>query len=267
MKRVLFFLVSLVAISLPSQTLAQQPTPTNLDDYYVSETLSDIKPNLNLNETVYNLSKWGTFGGAALVTVGTVFSVIGAEIAKEQLKHTDTIGSWQSQLGFYGCFFGGVSLIASLPFYLWGLHLERQPDGSALIVGENPKGWGGVVDFGYGVEKTFALGGSFGYNFGHQLFVGLGAGFEYYIMEELGPYDVPYSVPAYLNIRMKFGKSRIVPYVGLKGGFELSSAPVPYGSVEWGVSHQPKNSQGSWLYALGLSSTRHIISLKFARSF
>lgn len=263
MKRVLLIFALLFVAVLPQNLLAQQPASSNLSDYYVS----DIGKSIDVNKTAYNISKWGTFGGAALVTVGTVFSIIGAEIIEEQLKHTDSVGCWQSQLGFYGCFFGGVSLITSLPFYLWGLHLEQQADGSALIIGENPKGWGGLVDFGCGIEKTFGIGGSFGYNFGRQLFVGLGAGCEYYIREEYGEYDSPYCFPAYIDLRLKFGKSRIVPYIGLKGGIEVSSVPIPYGSVEWGVSYQPQHSRGAWMGALGLSTTRHLISFRVARSF
>lgn len=260
MKRVLFLLISLVSISLPSQTLAQQPSSSNLDDYYVG----DMTLNLNLNKTVYNISKWGTWGGASVAAASSILYFIGVE--KTRNSGSDIL-SVEQGMGMMGMFLGGMSVVASLPFYLWGLHLESLPDGSALIVGENPKGWGGVVDFRCGMEKTFGLGGSFGYNFGHQLFLGLGAGCEYYISEVYGEYEVPYCFPAFLDVRLKLGKSRIVPYIGLKGGVELSSVPVPYGSVEWGVSYQPQHSRGAWMGAIGLATTRHLISLRIARSF
>ncbi len=260
MKRVLLIMALLIVAVSPQNLLAQQPASSNLSNYYVS----DIGKSIDVNKTVYNISKWGTWGGASVVAASSILYVIGVEKTKQS---GSDIVSLEQGIGMMGMIVGGISVIASLPFYLWGLHLEQQADGSTLIIGENPKGWGGVIDFGYGVENTFALGGSFGYNFGHQLFVGLGAGYEYYIIEDMGLYERPYTIPAYLDIRLKLGKSRIVPYMGLKGGFELASVPVPYGSVEWGVSHQPKNSRGAWAYALGLSTTRHIISFSIARSF
>lgn len=265
MKRLVLLIVLFSALISPKTLLAQQPASSNFDDYYIG----DIDLNLAPNKTVYNISKWGTFGGATLVTVGTVLSIIGAEIIEEQLKHTDSVGCWQSQFGFFGLFFGGVSLVASLPFYLWGLHLENLPNGSALIMGEDPKGWGGLVDLGVGLSNTLTIGGSVGYNFSRQMYVGLGVGCECMFGEHYGPYYSPYVFPAYVDVRWRWGKSRIVPYVGLKGGFELSSVPVPYGSVEWGVSYQPKDTRGAWWYSLCLSDAngRTPVSVRIARSF
>lgn len=265
MKRVLLIMALLIVAVLPQNLLAQQPASSNLSDYYVS----DIYKSIDVNRTVYNISKWGTFGGAALVTVGTVFSIIGAEIIEEQLKHTDSVGCWQSQFGFFGLFFGGITLIPSLPFYLWGLHLENLPNGSTLIMGEDPMGWGGFVDLACGLSNTVTLGGSMGYNFSRQMYVGLGVGCKCEFGEHYGPYYSPYAFPAYVDVRLRFGKSRIVPYVGLKGGFELSSVPIPYGSVEWGVSYQPKDTKGAWWYSLCLSAAngRTPVSVRIARSF
>ena len=106
-----------------------------------------------------------------------------------------------------------------------------------------------------------------GYNFSRQMYVGLGVGCKCEFGEHYGPYYSPYAFPAYVDVRLRFGKSRIVPYVGLKGGFELSSVPVPYGSVEWGVSHQPKDSRGAWWYSLSISSEDNPIAIRIARSF
>ncbi|MBQ8272015.1 MAG: hypothetical protein IJZ09_03290 [Tidjanibacter sp.] len=260
MKRVLLIMALLLVAVLPQNLLAQQPASSNLSDYYVS----DISKSIDVNRMVYNLSKWGTLGGASVVAASTILYVVGAEKTKNSGSDS---ASLEQGMGMMGMILGGMSVVASLPFYLWGLHLEQQADGSTLIIGENPKGWGGLVDFGCGIEKTFGIGGSFGYNFGRQLFVGLGAGCEYYIREEYGEYEEPYCFPAYIDLRLKFGKSRLVPYIGLKGGIEVSSVPVSYGSVEWGVSYQPQHSRGAWMGALGLSTTRHLISVRVARSF
>lgn len=260
MKRVLLIMALLIVAVLPQNLLAQQPASSNLSNYYVS----DISKSIDVNKTVYNISKWGTWGGASVVAASTILYVVGAEKTKNSGSDS---ASLEQGMGMMGMILGGMSVVASLPFYLWGLHLEQQADGSTLIIGENPKGWGGLVDFGCGIEKTFGIGGSFGYNFGRQLFVGLGAGCEYYIQEEYGEYDSPYCFPAYVDLRLKFGKSRLVPYIGLKGGIEVSSVPISYGSVEWGVSYQPQHSRGAWMGALGLSTTRHLISFRVARSF
>lgn len=260
MKRVLFLLLSLVAISMPAQTWAQQPSSSNFNNYYISDMCGVV----DLNQRVYNISKWGTIGGATVAAVSSIVYMIGVE--KTRNSGSD-IASLEQGVGLMGMLFGGMSVVASLPFYLWGLHLESLPDGSALVVGKDPRGWGGVVDFDCGVSNTIALGGSFGYNFGHRLYVGLGAECEYDFDEEWSEYGSPYVFPAYVDVRLKLGKSRIVPYVGLKGGFELSSVPVPYGSVEWGVSHQPKDSRGAWWYSLSLSSEVNPIAIRIARSF
>lgn len=260
MKRVLLIMALLIVAVLPQNLLAQQPASSNLSNYYVS----DISKSIDVNKTVYNISKWGTWGGASVVAASTILYVVGAEKTKNSGSDS---ASLEQGMGMMGMILGGMSVVASLPFYLWGLHLEQQADGSTLIIGENPKGWGGLVDFGCGIEKTFGIGGSFGYNFGHQLFVGLGAGCEYYIREVYGEYDSPYCFPAYVDLRLKFGKSRLVPYIGLKGGIEVSSVPISYGSVEWGVSYQPQHSRGAWMGALGLSTTRHLISFRVARLF
>lgn len=260
MKRVLLIMALLLVAVSPQNLLAQQPASSNLSNYYVS----DINKSIDVNKTVYNISKWGTWGGASVVAASSILYVIGVEKTKQS---GSDIVSLEQGMGMMGMIVGGMSVVASLPFYLWGLHLEQQADGSTLIIGENPKGWGGLVDFGCGIEKTLGIGGSFGYNFGRQLFVGLGAGCEYYIREEYGEFEEPYCFPAYVDLRLKFGKSRLVPYIGLKGGIEVSSVPISYGSVEWGVSYQPQHSRGAWMGALGLSTTRHLISFRVARSF
>ncbi len=260
MKRVLLIMALLLVAVSPQNLLAQQPASSNLSNYYVS----DISKSIDVNKTVYNISKWGTWGGASVVAASSILYVIGVEKTKQS---GSDIVSLEQGMGMMGMIVGGMSVVASLPFYLWGLHLEQQADGSTLIIGENPKGWGGLVDFGCGIEKTLGIGGSFGYNFGRQLFVGLGAGCEYYIREEYGEFEEPYCFPAYIDLRLKFGESRLVPYIGLKGGIEVSSVPISYGSVEWGVSYQPQHSRGTWMGALGLSTTRHLISFRVARSF
>lgn len=260
MKRVLLIMALLIVAVSPQNLLAQQPASSNLSNYYVS----DINKSIDVNKTVYNISKWGAWGGASVVAASSILYVIGVEKTKQS---GSDIVSLEQGMGMMGMIVGGMSVVASLPFYLWGLHLEQQADGSTLIIGENPKGWGGLVDFGCGIEKTLGIGGSFGYNFGRQLFVGLGAGCEYYIREEYGEFEEPYCFPAYVDLRLKFGKSRLVPYIGLKGGIEVSSVPISYGSVEWGVSYQPQHSRGAWMGALGLSTTRHLISFRVARSF
>lgn len=262
MKRVLFLLLSLVVIFPPSQTLAQQPSSSNFNNYYISDMCGVV----DLNQRVYNISKWGTIGGATVAAVSSIVYMIGVE--KTRNSGSD-ITSLEQGVGLMGMLFGGMSVVASLPFYLWGLHLENLPNGSALIMGEDPKGWGGLVDLGVGLSNTLTLGGSVGYNFSRQMYVGLGVGCECMFGEHYGPYYSPYVFPAYVDVRWRWGKSRIVPYVGLKGGFELSSVPVPYGSVEWGVSHQPKDSRGAWWYSLCLSDAngRTPVSVRIARSF
>lgn len=257
MKSFILIIALLFVVILPQNILAQQSATSNLSDNYVS----DIPQRMDANKPIYKISKFGTIGGASVAAVGGILYLIGRN------KTTTDVMSIEGSLGIAGMIVGGMSLVASLPFYLWGLHLEQQPNGSALIVGTNPRGWGGVVDFGYGVENTFGIGGSFGYNVGHQIFVGLGAGCEYYPNRECGEYEEPYTFPAYVDFRARLGKNRIVPYLGVKVGVELASVPVPYGAVEWGVSHQPKESRGSWLYAIGLSTTHHTLSVKIARSF
>lgn len=258
MKRVLPFIL-LFAFTIPQVALAQERAYTEEPTY-----LTDFEQDYA--ENIYNGGKWITLGGAAMAASGALIWYLGERSVQKQLEQTDSANAIVAALGLMQTLMGGICLTASVPFYLWGWDLKNNPNGISLEMGEKQRGWGGRLDVGWGFSNTPNIGGSIGYNFNHRLFIGIGAGYEYDLNGE-GPYNYPV-IPAYADIRYRLGGSRITPYLGVKAGFDFNGVPIPYGTIDWGVSQRCRNSSGAWWYALSLSNNyNNTLSFRISRSF
>lgn len=257
MKKALLY-IFLLLVAIPQGVSAQERVYTEEPTY-----LSDFEQNHS--EGIYNVGKWATISSSAVVASGALVWYLGELSIREQLKETDVVDGSVAAIGMMQTLLGGICLTAALPFYLWGLDLKNNPNGLGLEMGKE-RGLGGRIDIGWGFSNTPNIGGSVGYNFNRKLFVGLGAGYEYYLNGD-GPYNDPV-IPVYADIRYQFGGSRITPYLGVKAGLDVNVVPIPYGTIDWGVSQRCRNSSGAWWYAISLSNNyRNTLSFRISRSF
>lgn len=260
MKRILQIVSILALILSPQIGLAQERLSAE------APTLTQYEQNHA--QTLYEGARWMTIGSAIMTTTGAI-----ACYCIEQNYHknadSDVIDANPLDIVFLlQTIVGGGILVGSLPFYLWGWDLTHNPDGVGLALGNENKSWGGRVDLGLGGESpVVAIGGSVGYNFSRRLYVGLGAGYEKLIHNYGGDYNYA-AIPVYADIQWRFGESRITPYLGVKAGFDVNIVPVPYGSLDWGVSYRCRKSQGTWWYAISLSNNENNdLSFRISRSF
>lgn len=258
MKKILPFIL-LFILAIPQGASAQERLYTEEPTY-----LTDFEQDYA--ERIYEIGKWATISSGAVVASGALIWYLGELSIREQLKDSDVVNGIVSTVGLMQILMGGICLTAAVPLYLWGLDLNNNPDGISLEMGEKQRGWGGRLDVGWGFSNTPNIGGSIGYNFNHRLFIGIGAGYEYDLNGE-GPYNYPV-IPAYADIRYRLGGSRITPYLGVKAGFDFNGVPIPYGTIDWGVSQRCRNSSGAWWYALSLSNNyNNTLSFRISRSF
>ena len=257
MKRILQLVSILALILSPQIGLAQ-------------ESLSAEVPTLtryeqNHAQTLYEEAKWMTIGSAAMTATGAIAWYC-IEQHYHKNAHSDVIDfNPLDIICMLQTIFGGVILIGSLPFYLWGWDLTHNPDGVGLALG-GKQGWGGRVDLGLGGKVPVSIGGSVGYNFSRRFYAGLGVGYEKRLFG-YGDYNYA-TIPVYADLQWRFGESRITPYIGVKAGFDVNIVPVPYGSLDWGVSYRCRKSQGTWWYAISLSDEeKNQVSFRISRSF
>lgn len=259
MKRVILTIL-IIALLAPQIMVAQEVTGITEKPSY----LTDFE--VNNAERMYSVGKKVTTISALVATGGAIAWWIGEQYINKQLDHTDSVDGAIATFGMAQTLLGGLGVVAALPFYLWGMDIKNNPNGMGVAMGNHNRGFGGRLDVGYGFTNTPNIGGSLGYNFNSRLFVGLGAGCEYYLDGE-GPYHEP-SIPVYADVRWQFGNNRVTPYLGVKAGFDITQAYIPYGSVDWGVSLRCCNSSGAWWCALSLCTTHHNnLSFKISRSF
>jgi len=217
------------------------------------------------SDDIYRLGKTLTIGGGVLATSGAI--CLWACDLKNRNNNTDVIeGGMLATVGLLQCVVGGILVTSALPFYLWGWDIAQHPNGMSLNVGNTAKGLSGRVDIGGGSLNTISVGGSMGYNINSRLFVGVGASLEQQLWGD--KYDTVAETPVYADLRLRLGGSRITPFVGLKGGFDLSNAYIPYGNIDWGVSYKCSRSTGAWWYSLSLSTSYNsALKFKVSRSF
>ncbi|MBQ1964639.1 MAG: hypothetical protein II358_04365 [Tidjanibacter sp.] len=260
MKRILQLVLILALILSPQIGLAQERLSTEVP------TLTQYEQNHA--QTLYQGAKRATFGSAALTATGAIvwygFERYAKKHATSDVVETNPL--WL--ISILQTIMAGSCLVASLPFYLWSWDLVHHPNGVGLALGNENKSWGGRVDLGLGGESpVVAIGGSVGYNFSRRLYVGLGAGYEKLLHNYGGDYNYA-AIPVYADIQWRFGESRITPYIGVKAGFDVNIVPVPYGSLDWGVSYRCQKSKGAWWYALSLSNNeKNQVSFRISRSF
>ena len=258
MKRILQIVSILALILSPQIGLAQ-------------ERLSAEVPTLTQYEqlhaqSLYQGAKWATFGSAALTATGAIvwygFESYAKKHATSDVVETNPL--WL--ISMLQTIVAGSCLVASLPFYLWSWDLVHHPNGVGLALGNENKSWGGRVDLGLGGKVPVSIGGSVGYNFSRRFYSGLGVGYEKRLFG-YGDYNYA-TIPVYADLQWRFGESRITPYLGVKAGFDVNGVPVPYGSLDWGVSYRCRKSPGTWLYALSLSDEeKNQVSFRISRSF
>lgn len=257
MKRILQIVLILALILSPRGGLAQERLSTEVP------TLTQYEQNHA--QTLYEGARWLTIGSAIMTTTGAI-----ACYCIEQNYHknadSDVIDANPLDIVFLlQTIFGGGILVGSLPFYLWGWDLTHNPDGVGLALG-GKQGWGGRVDLGLGGKVPVSIGGSVGYNFSRRFYSGLGVGYEKRLFG-YGDYNYA-TIPVYADLQWRFGESRITPYIGVKAGFDVNGVPVPYGSLDWGVSYRCRKSPGTWLYALSLSDEeKNQVSFRISRTF
>lgn len=257
MKRILQIVSILALILSPRGGFAQERLSTEVP------TLTQYEQNHA--QTLYEGARWMTISSAIMTTTGAI-----ACYCIEQNYHknadSDVIDANPLDIVFLlQTIVGGGILVGSLPFYLWGWDLTHNPDGVGLALG-GKQGWGGRVDLGLGGKVPVSIGGSVGYNFSRRFYAGLGIGYEKRLFG-YGDYNYA-TIPVYADLQWRFGESRITPYIGVKAGFDVNIVPVPYGSLDWGVSYRCRKSPGTWLYALSLSDEeKNQVSFRISRTF
>lgn len=257
MKRILQIVSILALILSPQIGLAQERLSAEVP------TLTQYEQNHA--QTLYEGARWMTISSAIVTTTGAI-----ACYCIEQNYHknadSDVIDANPLDIVFLlQTIVGGGILVGSLPFYLWGWDLTHNPDGVGLALG-GKQGWGGRVDLGLGGKVPVSIGGSVGYNFSRRFYAGLGVGYEKRLFG-YGDYNYA-TIPVYADLQWRFGESRITPYIGVKAGFDVNIVPVPYGSLDWGVSYRCRKSPGTWLYALSLSDEeKNQVSFRISRTF
>lgn len=257
MKRILQLVLILALILSPQIGLAQERLSAEVP------TLTQYEQNHA--QALYEGARWMTIGSAIMTTTGAIACYC---IEQNRFKNADSDVVYANPLDIVfllQTIFGGGILIGSLPFYLWGWDLTHNPDGVGLALG-GKQGWGGRVDLGLGGKVPVSIGGSVGYNFSRRFYAGLGVGYEKRLFG-YGDYNYA-TIPVYADLQWRFGESRITPYIGVKAGFDVNIVPVPYGSLDWGVSYRCRKSPGTWLYALSLSDEeKNQVSFRISRTF
>ena len=216
-------------------------------------------------DAFYRCGKALTISGGIMVASGAL-CVWACEMSNRD-NTTDVVeNGLLSVVGLMQCIAGGLCISSALPFYLWGWDIAKHPNGMSLNMGNTPQSVGGRLDVGGGSLSSISIGCSMGYNLNSRLFVGVGAAFEQRLLGDI--YDITPETPVYADLRLRLGNSRIAPFVGLKGGFDLSNAYIPYGNIDWGVSYKCSRSTGAWWYALSLSTSYNsALKFKVSRSF
>ena len=273
MKRSMLFLLLAVVLSVPTRALANLPeelslattdvafqNQENIELSWCDQWVTRNTPHIN------TIGKVGMYAGTALVAVGTAVHIYN-ELSPN--KPTTDVMPPRYAIPSMSWLVGGAIVALALPVHLWGVHLVNQNDASTFMPRSERLGWQGIIDMGVGLNSVASIGATYGYNVGHNLFVGLGTGISHrFCIPSYEEYANRYTIPAYLNLRMQFSSSLYSPFVGIKFGADLYGQQ-PYGSIDWGMRVRCKESANSWWYSLNLSTHdgRDYLGFRIARTF
>lgn len=253
-----------VVLSTPSHLWAQE-LPSTESSFDIQQPSEQRVKGMGL----HNVGKGFLYTGAAFTTAGIIgiFTELTLSYFAPPPSNDDMImdDSWPvyAILGILSAAAGISITTIGLPIYFGGKYMMNK-SGAPLRGNVRPqKGWSVIIDSGLAADLLTSLHGIVGYNFGHNLFLGVGTGIEsqLYYLE---------NIPLYANMRVQIGDNRYAPYIGVRGGYQLLHKEKYFGA-DIGVRQQCKQSKGSWWYSASFSGggtfTHQFYGIRVARSF
>lgn len=260
----IFLALMAVVLSTPSHLWAQE-LPSTESSFDIQQPSEQRVKGMGL----HNVGKGFLYTGAAFTTAGIIgiFTELTLSYFAPPPSNDDMImdDSWPvyAILGILSAAAGISITTIGLPIYFGGKYMMNK-SGAPLRGNARPqKGWSVIIDSGLAADIQNSLHGIVGYNFGHNLFLGVGTGVDSHLF-------YLNNVPLYANLRLQIGDNRCAPYIGVRGGFELLNKEKFYG-IDVGVRQQCKQAEGSWWYSasysMGDNYTQDFFGIRVARSF
>lgn len=243
MKRVLCLVTALLLAFLPSyaQSAELHQDYENSTSYQVANVLVDI------GETV-------SYSGAALAISSFAFLMS----IKYDSRLPENAGI-AAIVAAAGLIYGGIGILAGLPFYVPGkIMLVANGSSGRKFSEEELRGFGMLLDVDYLADNCLPTPRvAAGYNFSKHVFLGLGATTNY-----------TNQIPVYLASRFTIGSTDVCPYLDINLGVNALDTSLYY-SVGGGSRFRLSSKQialcaGFYMEACSGSSS---LGLKLAYSF
>ncbi len=270
MKRTVVIVITLLAILSTTTATSAQTTQTTSQTATIDEDITQSP----LPMTEVNIGRGLQNAGKAFTITGVTSMAIGASMIIRYLR-SDRHHSQQDpmydvpMLPVFGALFGGVGAVISLiglPIYWGGKYVAKKYGTQLVPLGREQQGWMGLIDLGAGLDCMGAAHAVYGYNFNKHIFVGAGVGYEGPAYDD---FNYPKNIPIYANVRLQLGKRRVVPYMGIRGGYDIAHRE-PYVGVDAGVRLQSHKSDGVWWGAtsicLGSDFVYPFMGIRISRS-